>query len=184
MLDRAYNGDTAGVRSLLDQGVDVNMRGKENNTPIMEAAYAGQLETVRLLLDRGANLSIRKSDGATAISLSGAHPEIVELFKNVSSLVDAARKGDKQTVNELTEKGTPVNGLDQSGHSALTEASWNGNVEIVKILLQKGADPTIKKSDGETPLTLAKSRQHPEVVTLLEAAVAQRGSPTSAPNGK
>ena len=184
MLDRAYNGDTAAVRGLLDQGVDVNMRGKDNNTPIMEAAYAGHLDTVKLLLDRGADLSIRKSDGATPMALAAAHPEIVELFKEVSLLVEAARKGDNQNVNELVAKGTPVNGFDQSGLSALTEASWNGHVETVKILLQKGGDPTIKKADGETPLTLAKSRQHPDVVALLETAVAQRNSSSPTPNGK
>lgn len=184
MLDRAYNGDTAAVRGLLDQGVDVNMRGKDNNTPIMEAAYAGHLDTVKLLLDRGADLSIRKSDGATPMVLAGAHPEIVELFKDVSLLVEAARKGDNKNVNELVAKGTPVNGFDQSGLSALTEASWNGHVETVKILLQKGGDPTIKKADGETPLTLAKSRQHPDVVALLETAVAQRNSSSPTANGK
>lgn len=184
LLDRAYNGDTAGIRGLLDQGVDVNMRGKDNNTPIMEAAYAGHLDTVKLLLDRGADLSIRKNDGATVMQLAEAHPEIVELLKDVSLLVQAARSGDNKTVNELLAKGTPVNGFDQSGLSALTEASWNGHVETVKILLQKGGDPTMKKADGETPLTLAKSRQHPDVLALLETAVAQRNGSSPTPKGK
>lgn len=184
MLDRAYNGDTVAVRGLLDQGVDVNMRGKDNNTPIMEAAYAGHIDTVKLLLDRGADLSIRKNDGATVMQLAEAHPEIVELFKDVSLLVQAARSGENRTVNELLDKGTPVNGFDQSGLSALTEASWNGHVETVKILLQNGGDPTMKKADGETPLTLAKSRQHPDVLALLETAVSQRNKSTPTSNGK
>jgi ankyrin repeat protein len=184
MLDRAYNGDTAAVRALLDQGVDVNMRGKENNTPIMEAAYAGQMETVKLLLDRGADLSVRKNDGATVIGLAGAHPEIVELFQDVASLVEAARKGDIKSVKGLIDKGVPVNGLDHGGMTALTEASWNGHIEIVKLLLDKGADPTINKSDGYSPLKLAQAQKQSEVAALLEAAIAKRSSSFSSSAGK
>jgi ankyrin repeat protein len=184
MLDKAYQGDTAAVKTLLNQGVDVNMRGKDNNTPIMEAAYAGKLETVKLLLERGADLSVRKNDGATVIGLAGAHPEIVELFQNVSALVEAARKGDNQTVSGLIDKGIPVNGLDHGGMTALTEASWNGHTETVKLLLDKGADPTIKKSDGYSPLKLAQAQKHAAVVAVLEAAIAKRSSSSSEAAGK
>jgi ankyrin repeat protein len=173
MLEKAAAGDTAAVAELLAQGVDVNMRGKDNNTPIMEAAFAGRLETVKLLLDHGADLSARKNDGETVITLGGGHPNIVELFRNVGLLVEAAGRGDNKTITELVTKQTPVNGLDHAGHSALTEASWNGHTQTVKLLLEKGADPKIKKSDGETPLSLAQSQKHSEVVALLEAAIAK-----------
>src|SRR5258706_9344292 len=57
MLVAAAKGDNARIKELLDKGVDVNMRGADSNTPIMEAAYAGHLDTVKLLLDHGADLS-------------------------------------------------------------------------------------------------------------------------------
>jgi uncharacterized protein len=179
MLQVAANGDNARVKELLDKGVNVNMRGGDRNTPIMEAAYAGHLDTVKLLLDHGADLSAKKNDGATPNGLAHGN-EILELFKNVAALVDASGKGNSQTVKELIEKGTPVNGLDQFGHSALTEACWGGKTEIVKLLLEKGADPTIPKSDGATPLSLATGQKHPEIVALLNDAIAKRSkSPTT-----
>src|SRR5450432_784529 len=64
MLQVAAKGDNARVNELLERGVDVNMRGNDRNTPLMEAAYAGHFETVKLLLDHGADLSAKKNDGA------------------------------------------------------------------------------------------------------------------------
>jgi ankyrin repeat protein len=174
MLVAAAAGDNAKVKELLDKGVSVNMLGRDHNTPLMEAAYAGHLNTVKLLLDNGADLSAKKSDGATPMALAGAHKDVFDLFKSVNALVEAAGKGNNQSVKELIDKGTPINALDQFGHSALTEACWNGKTETVKLLLEKGADPTIKKSDGATPLNLAAGQKHEDIVVLLTAALAKR----------
>ena len=174
MLEVAAKGNNARVKELLDKGVDVNMRGNDRNTPIMEAAYAGHIDTVKLLLDHGADLSAKKNDGATPIGLAGRSKDVVDLLKNVSALVDAAGKGDIQILKELTDKGTPVNGLDQFGNSALTAACYGGKTDSVKLLLEKGANPNIKKSDGETPLSLATAQKHAEIVELLNQAIAKQ----------
>jgi hypothetical protein len=181
MLVAAANGDTAAVGGWLDKGVEVNMRGGDRNTPIMEAAFAGHLETVKLLLDHGADLSARKNDGETVVTLGAGHQDIADLFKNVSALVEAAGRGDNKAVKELLEKGTPVNGLDQHGQSALTETCWSGRTETVKLLLGKGADPNIKKADGQSPLNLALAQKHPDTVALRnEVAKRSKQSPLEA----
>ncbi len=180
MLQVAAKGDNARIKELLENGVNVNMRGDDQNTPIMEAAYGMHLDTVKLLLDHGADLSAKKIDGATPIGLARSK-EIVDLFKSVSALVEAANQGNIQIVRELIDKGTPVNGLDQNGRTALSEASWNGKTDVIKLLLEKGADPTIKKSDGESPVSLATSQKHPEVVALLNDAIAKQGKTAATP---
>ena len=180
MLVVAVRGENDKVKELLDKGVDVNMRGNDRNTPIMEAAYAGHVETCKLLLDHGADLSAKKNDGESSGTLAHSK-EVIELFKNVSALVEESGKGTAQTVEAIIDKGTPVNGLDQTGRSALTEASWNGKTDIVKLLLKKGADPTIRKSDGETPLNLAAGQKHLEVVALLNKAIAKQAKSSATP---
>lgn len=180
MLVVAVKGDNAKVKELLDKGVDVNMRGNDRNTPLMEAAYAGHVDTCKLLLDHGADLSAKKNDGASPGTLTHSK-DVSELFKNVSALVEASGKSNAQTVKELVDKGTPVNGLDEAGRSALTEASWNGKTDMVKLLLEKGANPNIRKSDGETPLSLATSRKHPAVVSLLNEAITKQAKSTATP---
>jgi ankyrin repeat protein len=173
MLEEAAHGNTAAVKGWLEKGVDVNMRGADQNTPIMEAAFAGHIDTVKLLLDYGADLSAKKKDGETVTTLGAGHKDIADLCKSVTILVEAASKGDAKAVKDAIDKGTPVNGLDVHGQSALTEASWNGKTEVVKLLLEKGANPNIKKADGQTPLSLATSQKHQDIVVLLNAAIAK-----------
>jgi ankyrin repeat protein len=173
MLEEAAHGNTAAVKGWLEKGVDVNMRGADKNTPIMEAAFAGHMETVKLLLDHGADLSAKKNDGETVSTLGAAHKDIIDLFKNVTALVEASTRGDVKAAQGLIAKGTPVNGRDEYGRSALMEASWSGKTEIVKLLLEKGANPNIKKADGETPLSLATAQKHQDVAALLNAALTQ-----------
>jgi ankyrin repeat protein len=180
MLEESAHGNTAAVKGWLEKGVDVNMRGADKNTPIMEAAFAGHLETVKLLLDHGADLSAKKNDGETVSTLGAAHKDIIDLFKNVTALVEASTRGDVKAAQDLIAKGTPVNGLDMYGQSALMEAAWNGKTEIVKLLLEKGSNPNIKKADGETPLSLATAQKHQDIAALLTAALAQ-GPKTNPP---
>ena len=97
MLEVAGKGNSARVRELLDGGVKVNLRGPNQNTPLMEAAYGGHAETVKLLLERGADLSVKKSDGETAWTLT-SNRQVLDLFKNVEALVTAAGEGNRTAV--------------------------------------------------------------------------------------
>jgi len=188
MLEAAGKGNNARVAELLNQGVNVNLRGNDGNTPIMEAAYGGHLDTVKLLLDHGADLSAKKRDGATPITLTG-DKDIIALFKNVSSMVSAAAVGNNTILETFISKGTPINALSETGESALHAACWNGKVDTVKLLLERGADPQIKKADGASPVTLASGQKHEDIVALINAAIEKKSqasanrtaSPASSP---
>lgn len=176
MLEVAGKGNTARVRELLDSGVNVNMRGPDRNTPVMEAAYAGHAETVKLLLERGADLSVKKRDGATARTLT-SNSQVLEMFKNLDALVTTAGEGNETAVKDLMRKGTPLNALNGSGEAPLHTAAWFGRTEIVKLLLANGANPELKKADGASPLDLASGRNHPEIVALLNEAISKKPAP-------
>lgn len=71
------------------------------------------------------------------------------------------------------QKGANVNkiftdGLS-AGHTALHIAAINNHVELVKFLLSVGADPHAKTPGGETALDLAKSRDHDDIVAILQS---------------
>jgi ankyrin repeat protein len=173
LLEAAARGDAAKAKSLLDQGVNVNLRGSDGRTPLTEAAYAGHAEVVKLLLDKGADPSLKKNDGADAFMLGVGHKEVSEIFQGISSLIEAASKGDTKTVKMLLDKGISPNAKDAGGRTALTEAAWNGQTETVKLLLERGADPNIKKSDGASPADLAKGQNHKEIEEILRNAPAK-----------
>jgi ankyrin repeat protein len=173
LLQAASGGDTARAKALLDQGVNVNLRGSDGRTPLTEASFAGHAETVKLLLERGADPSLKKADGADAVALGQGHKEVADIFRGVTSLIEAASSGDAKTVKQLLDRGISPNSKDAGGRTPLTEAAWNGKTEVVKLLLEKGANPNLKKSDGASPADLARAQGHQEIVDLLNGASAK-----------
>jgi ankyrin repeat protein len=73
------NGNTDGVRQLLDLGVDVNARHAEgdgyfgvakSSTALHSAAWRARHATVRLLIERGAQVDAKDANGRTALMLA------------------------------------------------------------------------------------------------------------------
>ncbi|MDJ0956015.1 MAG: ankyrin repeat domain-containing protein [Arenicellales bacterium] len=99
-----------------------------------------------------------------------AVPVLVFLSVSVWSgqLHDAARGGDRETVERLIVDGEDVQEID--GETALTplvEAALAGNKEIVVLLIEKGADPAGRDGKGFTALHAAAHMGHVDIVELL-----------------
>jgi hypothetical protein len=80
----AREGDTMEVRALLEKGADVNYRGEDLRTPLMEAAYNGRRRISEILLDAGADRTLRDAYGATAAEDARAegHAEVAKFIEN------------------------------------------------------------------------------------------------------
>ncbi len=70
-----------------------------------------------------------------------------------AALIEAARRGDTDSVKALIAAGTDVNAKDKDGKTALMAAS---NADCVKALIAAGVDVNAKNNNGETALSLAK----------------------------
>jgi hypothetical protein len=66
----ASQGDTAGVKSLLAQGAQVNATAVDGRTPLIAATQSGNLETVTALIAAGANLNRGWRGGGTALNIA------------------------------------------------------------------------------------------------------------------
>jgi TonB family protein len=167
----ASEGRVDDVRTLLDQGLDVNARNEDDWTPLLFAALGGHPEVVGLLLDVNAS----NNEGWTpmiAAALSG-HTEIVGLLLErgadphaksmrtpdgdsaVTALIVAARYGYAEVVNALLDGGAEVNATSRNGVSALEAATSGGRAEVVTLLVERGA--TVSR------VVIAPSTARPEV---------------------
>ena len=151
LVEAAKNQDTAAVRTLLGQQVDVNAAQPDGATALHWAVHHDDLEVVEWLLESGADVDVANVYGITPLSL-------------------ASRNGSAPVVRTLLIAGADPNGALPSGETVLMTASNTGQVEVVRILLARGAhvDAT-ETSRGQTALMWAVSEAHLDAARTLIA---------------
>lgn len=140
------------VRFLLDNGVGINQKNGDDQTPLEEvlfnlswehwhcgcdddcAAIKEEMSNIAMLLvSRGANMNIHVTDaggrGDTFLTALGA----------------AVQCDRAELVKLMIEKGAKVNAVDKQGQTALQLAQENGNQEIISMLKSAGAGSKGKK---------------------------------------
>jgi len=148
LLNAARSGDTETIKSLLNNGADVNAKDNEGWHPLQLAAKRGDVEIVRFLLENGADVNATNNLGGTA-------------------LMSAASRGYVEIVKLLLEKGADINAQQTFGSTALMMAAIEGQTNSVELLLDKGADINAKNPNGMTALMFAASAGHTDTVELL-----------------
>ncbi|CAG5054372.1 unnamed protein product [Parnassius apollo] len=97
-------------------------------------------------------------------------------------LLDAAREGDRRTVEKILgqitkrsgpftslRRGAGVNVQDDNGYTPLHHACLRGHKEIVRLLLSVDALPCVVDKKGATPLHLAAWKGDSDIVSMLLA---------------
>src|SRR5262245_48464482 len=83
-------------------------------------------------------------------------------------LLEAARTGNLQRVQELLNKGADIQTKNKYGTTPLFFAAAKGHLEVARFLLEKGADPNQKDTFyGSTAIEWAAQEGHFDVVKLL-----------------
>jgi ankyrin repeat protein len=83
------------------------------------------------------------------------------------NFLQAARKGDIESMEKLLKQGADVNAADTQGMTPLLFAAANDHVKAVKFLLDKGADVKAQDSRGYTALMLVAGSGNVELAQLL-----------------
>ena len=101
--------------------------------------------------------------GALSVSLLAAAPD--------SPVADAARRGDRDAMRALLQRGADANAAHGDGMSALHWAAERGDVEMAEMLLYAGANADAVTRIGHyTPLHVAsRAGSAPVAAMLLEA---------------
>jgi hypothetical protein len=182
LIDAAGNGDLPQVKSLLDNGADVNAKLSDGQTALTNAAGKDHLDVVLVLLDRGADVNAKTDKGETALILAEQlkDPELFQalLGKGAdvnaktntgdTALILAERQKDPQLVRMLLDKGADVNAKTNTGETALILAVNLGDFTLVQALLDKGADVNAKTNDGVIALDAARQGGNYQIRRVLE----------------
>jgi ankyrin repeat protein len=188
LVDAAKRRDPSAVRTLLREGVDVNVPEPDGTTALAWAAHRDDREVAALLIRAGADPKVANHYGVTPLSLActnrsaamvemllkaGADPNAA--FSNGETpLLTAARTGDAGVVKLLLLYGAEVKAAEQRRQqTALMWAVVGGHADAVKLLVEYGADVRAASTKGFTPLMFAARNGDVEIARTLVAAGAQ-----------
>ena len=170
LVEAVKKRDTAAVRALLKQHVDVNAPQPDGATALHWAAQWDDLDTATLLIRAGARVNAADDYGVTPLSLActngnasmvetllqaGANPNAA-LPTGETALMTAARTGKVDAVKALLARGANLNAKEtSSGQTALMWAAAEGVPEVVQVVIEHGADVHARSTAGFTPLLFA-----------------------------
>ena len=145
LFEATRAGNVAEVKSLLDQGADVNARFRYGATALFKAAERGHTDVVKLLLERGADVSVKDTFyGATAMTwaLQNSRAEVVRVLLDKSA----------ESVDEV-----------------LTTGASSNNVELVRVALAKGGAKSETLTDALVAVTSGEGKND-EIADMLRKA--------------
>ena len=185
LVAAAARQDAAAVRTLIDEGVDVDARRPDGVTALLWAAHRDDIEIAELLLAAGADANAADDHGVTPLirAAENASVALAELLlaagavasadqaNGLTPLMVAARTGNLEVVSALLTHGADVNAATtEVGATALMWAVAAPHRVIVGALLDAGADAHVSTSKGMTPLLTAVRNGDIDTARLLLAA--------------
>ncbi|HEP0307564.1 ankyrin repeat domain-containing protein [Providencia rettgeri] len=187
LVSLAEQGNLQAVKSLVEQGANIEQRDLRQRTALMAATHENRVDVARYLIERGADVNAKDNMQDSPYLYSGARglQDILLLtLKNGAdlkstnryggtALIPAAERGHVTTVKTLIDAGVDVNHVNRLGWTALIEAIILGDgsdkyAQIVTELIKGGADVNLADGSGISPLTLAKSKGYRNLIEILE----------------
>ena len=150
LVDAAKNADTGALRTLLEQGADVNAAEADGTTALHWASYRDDVASADLLIRAGARVNAANDLGATA-------------------LWTASLNGSVAMVRRLLEAGANPNAALLLGETPVMVAARSGHPVVVEQLIGRGASVNARGARRQTALMWAVAQKHPDVVRVLIA---------------
>lgn len=128
---------------------NVEIRTRDDESPLMMAALKGHLDLARKLIERGADVN---KTGWTPLhyAATGGHLAIMELLLEHHAYIDAE---------------------SPNGTTPLMMAAQYGSIDAVRLLLDAGADPRLKNQLGLSAIDFAYRVNRVDAAELIAEAV-------------
>ena len=199
VADAAMRNDVTTVRTLLQEGADVNAAQGDGMTALHWAARHDNVELARMLLYAGANLrATTRIGGYTPLLLAGlaGRAAMLDLLleagadpntattTGATALHLATATGEADAVRTLIAHGADVDAREAAaGQTPLMFAAAANRVAAMEVLLEHGANPGITTRvidlDARAREDAAERRRH---IARVRAHRAERATPAAAPD--
>ena len=136
------------VEIVLNEGMDVNIPGKNNRTPLLWASLTASGKFIETLIDLGADVNAQRTDD------------------KVASLYLAADWNNYMAVDILLKHGADVGRLDSS-NTMIHTCARKGFLSVSRLLIDSGCDINLCDIKGQTALYLAVKNKHKYMVKFL-----------------
>ena len=140
LLENVTDRNTMDVKSLLENGSEVNAKDNSNETALIRASMNGHTDIVKMLLDRGTDVNAKNNYGNTA-------------------LIRASMNGHTDTVALLLEKGADVNVTNNYGWTSLINTSRWGHKKVVLLIKNHIRRTELMKQILKTALIVKKGKR-------------------------
>ena len=190
-LFRAARADNAGgVQSLLDRGVNPNVRDEFGQTALLVAMREPSPKVVDVLIaSPKVNVEMRNSKDESPLmiaALKGQQDVVMKLIARDADINKpgwaplhyAATNGHVAVMKVLLEKHAFIDAQSPNGTTPLMMAAMYGTSEAVKLLIDEGADQAMKNQQGMTALDFAKKANRGDAALQLSRGPAAQKRPT------
>lgn len=186
----ARSGNAGFCEFLLDKSdIDINVRDKQNWTPLHHACAREKTHVVKTLIERGADLTAVDDEGYTPLhrAMAERSDDIIDVYVQTlgnqadfdvlsqqgdTPLMIAVRTGFVRSVDKLVAAGADVTTQNPAGasalHVALEQSENNMSMTLATALQTRGINPdTLADKDGNTPLHIAARMDATAVIEKL-----------------
>ena len=144
-----YKGNTQDAKEEIENGVDVNIPGAQQRTPLHKAVGGSHADIVDLLLKAGALPEVLDKGGKTPL--------------HWAALVDSV-----PCAKILLEQGkADINAKTKSGATCCHLAAEDNKLEVLAYFIEMEADGDALNNKGLTPFDVAKKKGHKEAMKVL-----------------
>jgi uncharacterized protein len=177
-IERYVTPSVALYQELVKSGWNANTLGEDHENALVPAVLASDSASVAFLLQHGATVSHAALEFAV-------HSKTIDVFRLLAAakkidyrsvdggslLLSAAGAGNTQLVQELLDRGAPVNYRQpQSEDTPLLLLAGNTEqTDNARILIQRGADVNARNWMGQTALFHAATGTNTGMIELLVA---------------